>query len=33
MKLSPSELAKVPQVPGSLAEALGYLEKDPPRFC
>jgi glutamine synthetase len=27
-ELSASELAKVPQVPGSLAEALGYLEKD-----
>src|SRR5271156_4568115 len=27
-ELSPSELAKVPQVPGSLAEALDCLEKD-----
>ncbi len=27
-ELSASELAKVPQVPGSLAEALGHLEKD-----
>ena len=27
-ELPPEELAKVPQVPGSLTEALDYLEKD-----
>ena len=27
-ELPPEELAKVPQVPGSLGEALDYLEKD-----
>jgi glutamine synthetase len=27
-ELPPSELAKVPQVPGSLGEALDHLEKD-----
>jgi len=28
-ELPPAELAKVPQVPGSLSEALDHLEKDP----
>ena len=27
-ELPPEELAKVPQVPGSLSEALDYLEND-----